>query len=256
MAFNFLGSINSLDDFQEFQEFVEKEIIYIENKIDHISAEIQRYNELLDKFMVADLSLRSPYSKTDLPDKDWIVSPRQVPVPRVSVPDALNGIDVDSLKKAFLDNIKAKREKNEFKVKKIRDLIEQMNDDVTFLTNQKTEYTDTLNRISSRFNMPGFDEVQEFAKEDNDDIKNVRSDFGVITDSGAKQYMVTAINALDNSITFERSVPPVRKGTTFTLSGGNNNGVKTVVGFKSSKSVIVSEPLTQETPTQSIATFQ
>jgi len=253
MAFNFLGTIESLSDFEEFQEFVETEAINIDNKIDHLVAEVQRYQELLDKFLVADLTLRNSYNKSDLPDKNWLSSPRQNPKIKITVPDALNGMDVDSLKKMFLDNIKSKREKNEFKIKKVRDLIEQINNEITFLTDQKDLYNETLSRISSRFEMDGFKEIEKYASEDNENIKNIKGDFGKATINGVEKYMITAINVVDNSITFERSAPPVKKGDTIIVSNGKNDGVKTVVGHKSYKTVIVSEPLVQESPSQSLA---
>lgn len=255
MAFNFLGTINSREEFEEFEEFVSKEFINIDKRIEHLEVEKQRFLELLDKFLIADLSLRSPYSKADLPDKDWITKPRQSNPRLYNIPDGLNGEDVNLLKKMFLDSIKAKREKNEFRVKKIRDLIEQIKDEINFLTEEKENYQDAIDRIKSRFNLPQFAEVQEVGKEDADDVKLMRSDFGVKDTATTKEYMVTAINVVNNSIVFERSVPPVKKGDTFTLTNGKNNGVKTVVGFLSVKAVVVAEPLTQETPSQSLVVF-
>lgn len=255
MAFNFLGTINSLEDFEELEEFVNKEFMNIDKRILHMDVEKQRYQELLDKFLISDLELRSPFSKADLPDKDWIIKPRQATPILRNKPDSLNGEDVNLLKKMFLDSIKAKRERNEFKVKKIRDLIDQMTDEINFLTEEQDNYLDALDRIRSRFYLDQYSEVQAVAKEDAEDVKRMRKNFGVKETATTKEYMVKAINTVNNSIIFERSVPSVKKGSTFTLKNGKNDGLKTVVGFLSVKSVVVAEPLTQETPSQSLAVF-
>lgn len=255
MAFNFLGTINSVEEFEEFKEFVEKEFKTIDKRINHLDVEKQRFLELLDRFVVADLNLRSPYILADIPDKDWITKPRQSTPVLQNSPDALNGEDVNLLKRMFLDSIKAKREKNEFKVKKIRDLVAQMSDEINFLTEEKENYQEALDRIGSRFQMDQFTEVQESKREEDDGVRRVKKDFGVRETATTRDFMVTAINSVNNSIVFERSVPSVKKGSTFTLKNGKNDGVKTVVGYLSGNSVIVAESLTQETPSQSLAVF-
>lgn len=255
MAFNFLGTINSFEEFQEFEEFVSKEFVNIDKRISHLDVEKQRFLELLDKFVVADLNLRSPYSLADIPDKDWISKPRQSTPVLNNAPDALNGEDVNLLKKMFLDSIKSKREKNEFRVKKIRDLIGQIESEIDFLTEEKENYQGALDRISSRFKLDQFTEVQDSQREDDEGVKRVRKDYGVRETETTKEYMVTAINAVNNSIVFERSAPSVKKGSTLTLKNGKNDGVKTVVGYLSGNTVIVAEALTQETPSQSLAVF-
>lgn len=256
MAFNFLGTINSLEEFEEFEEFINVEYTHLEKRISHLEVEKQRFDELLDKFSMADLSLRAPYSKSDIPDKDWLSSPRQIPKKLKNYTDASNGVDVALLKKMFLDPIKSKRERNEFKVKKIRDLIYQMEDEISFLNNEKEDYLSVLERIRSKFQLDQFPEAQEFDKEDEDGIRATPKSFGIKETSTTKEYMVTAINMSNNSIVFERAVPPVKKGDTFTMTNGKNDGVKTVVGFLSLKTVVVAEPLNAEESSASWAIFK
>jgi len=122
MAFDFLGTIPSFESFEEFEEFILIESENIDSRIDHLDLERKRHLELLNKFMEADLKLRSEYKKSYRPDRLWLKRPRTIPVRRVETIDSANALDVDLLKKTFLDTIKYKRERNEFKIRRIRDL--------------------------------------------------------------------------------------------------------------------------------------
>jgi len=156
----------------------------------------------------------------------------------------------------FLDSIKSKRERNEFKIKKIRDLVGQMNDEVIFLEDEKVDYLKVLDRIKSKFTLEDYPEVQELGKEAEPNTLRVDKGFGLVETDTTLEYMVTTVNVANNSVVFERSVPSVKKGSVFTMANGKNNGVKTVVGFLSAHTLVVAEPLNPETPSSSLAVFK
>ena len=133
MAFNFLGRIRSIEQWEEFEEFLLREITVIPQRIVTLNSEIKRLGKLLNSFKAADLQLRSGYSKSDTPDANWIVKPRPREEIDVPVIDTLNAYDVGTLKDPIIDAIKFKRERNEWKIKRIRDLIEQYQNEITLL---------------------------------------------------------------------------------------------------------------------------
>ena len=262
MAFNFLGTINSLEDFQEFEEFVRVEADRIGNRIDHLLKEKGRYYELMDKFKKADLGLRKDYAGSDIPDANWIRSPRSSLSSRPYSEDALNLVDVDELKTSFLDTIKAKRERNEFKIKKIRDLIEQISNEINLLETEKTRYEETLNKISYRFDDPEYSELQKIAPIDSADlegIKATRKGAGRVLEEGELTYLVLSINANQGTITFDTTAPAVPMGSKIILSGGKNDGEKTIAGYANAsgtRTVKVIEPLVTESPSKTKVTIK
>jgi len=253
MAFNFLGTIKSLEQFQEFEEFINVEILKIEYRINHLIKEKNRFYELMDKFKTADLKLRSEYKSSDQPDADWIEAPRNNVAGKRAAVDSLNAGDVDALKKTFLDTIKHKRERNEFKVKRIRDLLEQMNNEILFLEDKKDTYLDYVNRIKSRFNLKDFSEIQRVGDLDPADvqpgIRTIKKDYGrEVSTSGVVTYLVLSINQGSKTVSFENIAPAVKEGDKLVFSEGKNNGTKTVKGIVNSRTIEIYEDLITENP--------
>jgi hypothetical protein len=163
--------------------------------------------------------------------------------------DALNAVEVDSLKKSVLDSIKYKRERNEFKIKRIRDLIEQLQNESNYLETRKSDYTDIIQRIRARFNSPDFAELQQVEDLDPADFENIKvipKDAGKQTIDGVINYLVLNIDAAKKSITFSNIAPPIKPGDTITLSGGSNDGTKTVLGWLNSRTIVVKEDMITE----------
>ena len=252
MSFDFLGKIRSLEQFEEFEEFVTIEITRVDARISHIQREKTRFHEILDKFKVADLKLRADYSKTDQPDADWIINPRPITNQENKIVwDSINAKDMSSLKKTFIDPIKYRRERNEFKIKRIRDLLEQFSNEVNYLTKLKEDYLNILNKIKNRFDLKDFKEMQITAPSDPADVtkgiraidKNAGRD---VSNKGIVSYYILSIS--NNRIIFENVLPPLVAGSKLVLSGGKNDGIKTVTNIINSRTVEVFEDLITECP--------
>ena len=151
MAFNFAGKIKSKKDWNEFEEFFRKEIALASNKVSHLNAEITRLGTLLDSFKHADVALRAGYTLSESPDLKYLQKAKQQDELPMNTLDTVTAIDVSILKKPILDAIKAKRERNEWKIKRIRDLIDQYNNEITNINNIVPIYEDIISRMVARF---------------------------------------------------------------------------------------------------------
>ena len=260
MAFNFLGKIASIEEFEEFEEFVTIEADNLTTRIEHLQKEKSRYYEVLDRFKIADLKLRADYTKSDQPDANWIQAPRPVIQGNTTKNDALNAVDVDSLKRMFIDVIKFKRERNEFKVKRIRDLIEQFDNEISFLSEQKDNYLDILSKIRSRFDLKDFSEIQKTDFLDPADvqtgIKVIEKDAGREVAGTTITYYILNISSNKKTLSFENIAPPVKTGDKLVLSNGKNNGIKTVTNIINSRTIEVFEDLIDENPATTMVTKQ
>jgi len=259
MAFNFLGTIPSLEEFEEFEEFVQKEAVNIDQKIATLTADKQRQLELVDKYLAADSKLRADYKKSLRPDRLWLKKPRPRQVAQSDILDAANALDVEILKKSFLGAIKQKRERNEFRVKRLRDLAYQIEQEIILLTTMKDEYQNYLDKIRSRFDIDDFESNQRNKAQDPAEITPGITenpvDKGIVEVNGTKYYLVTSINVEFNSISFDGQTPPIKEGDKITLSGGKNDGTKTVISIKNSRTVVVSESVVAESHSKTRVTI-
>ena len=259
MAFNFLGTIESLADFEAFEEFVKIEVLKLDRKILHIKTEIYRFNLLLDKFKVADLKMRAEYKKSDQPDADWLNDARSQETPFVSKMDASNAIIVDYLKTGVLDAIKYKRERNEFKIKRINDLVEQLTNEIANFEDVKLYYIDKLNTIRNRFDLLDYDELSKTAPVDPADFESIRKiekDFGRVLIENVWYYKVLKIDASKKSITFENIAPPVKYGDTLILKNGKNDGTKTVLDYLNSRTIQFKESMIEESSSNTLVSIK
>ena len=250
MAFNFLGTIPSFEDFEEFEEFIQKEVDNLDGRIAHLVVERTRHDELVDRYLAADSKLRSAYTKSKRPDRLWLDKPRPTPLPTRYQPDASNAVDVEILKKNFLSPIKQKRERNEFKVKRLRDLDYQIVEEISELTEIKESYKDYLDKIRSRFDLDDFKSNQRNKQQDSAElipgITKLPVDQGIEVEGSVEYYLVLSINAEFRTISFDGQTPPLKEGDKIMLTNGKNNGEKTVISLKDSRTVRVAEELTTE----------
>jgi hypothetical protein len=255
MAFDFLGSIDGFEKFEELEEFIIIESKKVTSKINYLTRERLRLTELLDKFKRADLYLRKDYPSSERADIDYIKNPR----PRMKVKsepfDAENGADVDFLKKYLLDQIKFKRENNEYKIKKIRDRVEQINNEIEDLKIGFNEFENILNRIKGRFNLDNFSSVNIVAELDPKDVDpNIpvtRRDAGREIIDGKTYYLALSIKSLNRTITFDTAAPTLKPNQIINIINGRNNGTKTVFKIISSTTIQVYEDLLDEAPATS-----
>jgi hypothetical protein len=257
MAFDFLGTIRSIEEFEELVEFINIEVENIDKRIEHMEQEKNRLNELLDKYKSADLELRAIYPSSKQADENYLKKPRPVDIFKVRSIDAVNAIDVEDLKKMFIDTIKYRREKNEFKIKKIRYVVERMDKEISFLNNMKENYQDYISRINSRFDSDDFPELQRVPDVDSADvtpgIKAYTPNQGTETLNGDKLYLVLSISSARRTISFDTQAPPVKAGDKITLLNGLNNGEKTVARIVDRLTVEVLDSLKDESDSQSKA---
>jgi len=250
MAFDFLGSIPSFEHFEEFEEFIKIEAANLDSRIATLTAEIKRHSSLADKYLAADSQLRAEYTKSMRPDRLWLQSPRPMQVRPVLAFDAANAVDVEILKKNFLGAIKQKRERNEYRVKRLRDLEFQIQQEINSLTSIKEEYQKYLDIIRARFDIDDFKSNQRTKPQDPAEILPGLTenpvDQGILVENGVTYYLVTAINAEFNSISFDGQAPPIKPGVKIVLSNGKNNGTKTVMNIKNNRTVVVFESVVTE----------
>lgn len=255
MAFNFLGKIKSKQDWDEFEEFFKKEIVLSDKKILHLEAEITRLGMLLDKFRFADVQLRTGYTLSEAPDLNYLKKARKQDDIPISSLDTITAIDVGALKRPILDAIKAKRERNEWKVKRIRDLVEQYQAEIKNIKEVQSVYEDITNRMLSRFKNTDFSEMQEIKKQDETEVdpsKLAVRKPGKVTVKNTSYYIVSGISSEEGVITFEGAAPPAAIGGKLALSGGLNDGIKTVEEVISYRQLKVKEALVSENPSKTL----
>jgi len=257
MAFNFLGTIPSFEEFEEFEEFIQKEAENIDSRIENLTAEKQRHLELVDKYLAADSRLRAEYKMAGKPDRLWLKEPRPVQVKLNVTLDAANASDVAALKQNFIGAIKQKRERNEFRVKRLRDLAYQIDEEITALEKIKENYEDYLSKIRARFDIDDFTSNQRNKAQDPaeliDGLTETPVDKGIVEINDITYYLVLSINAEYNTITFDGQLPPLQEGDQITLANGLNDGTKTVLSIRNSRTIKVSESVVTETNSKSTA---
>ncbi|MDB4330349.1 hypothetical protein N9948_01365 [bacterium] len=254
MAFDFLGTIESLEQFEEFEEFVRIEASKVQQKLDTLQNQKIRNFELLDKFKKADQILRQGYSLAERADIDYIKNPRTQTNYKPRIIDSFSSIAVDNLKSFIKDEVKCKRENTEYKIKRIRDLNFQIDDEISFLNEKLENYEDDLNTIRVRFDLDDFEEVQKVAPVDQKDIDPsipvTPKDAGRETDNGTTLYLVLSVKAYNKTITFDTAAPSLKPNQQINLINGQNNGVKTVFSIKNERTIQVFEDLIDENPSQ------
>jgi len=145
MAFDFLGTL-SLEQLRDIRAFLEEQIEDIDEQINTLIVEIDNAKRTRNELVIADSnlggdSLQSSFF-TELPDIQKI--PEQN--------DSNTAILMEEVKRPFIQNIKFKRERIEFKVKKLNDFIEQMKEEVDRKAIAKDRTIQKLNEIEQQFN--------------------------------------------------------------------------------------------------------
>jgi hypothetical protein len=255
MAFNFLGTIDGIEKFEEFEEFVRIEASKIEKKMNTLRREKSRLSEILSKFKKSDQALRKEYPLSERADIDYIKNPRPDANSKFSSFDALNAADVSNLKKMVLEPIKFKRENNEFKIKKIRDKMEQIDIEIKFNLKALDTYESTINNIKTRFGLAEYEETQKVAELDpkdvDDSIPVTPRNAGRENINGKVFYLALSIKANRKIITFDTAAPTVQPNQLLSVINGKNNGTLTVSRILSSTSIEVFEDLVDENPATS-----
>jgi len=260
MAFDFLGVLTR-EKFEEFEEFLNEEVKYFTQRIYYLFYEIDNIYKLINKFKTADLKLRGKYAKSKEPDYEWVVIPRD-DEPRKPIPfSSATTADMIYLKRGLKDQIKFRRERNEYKVKRLRDLAYQYETEIDFITKYLDSYEEILEKIKGRFNTEEYkEEMAEIAplKETDvsDDKRAIAREPGYIEEDGIKKYFISFISSARKEITFQHTVPPLKYGDTITLIDGSNEGIKSFAEYINSSTIRVLEELISEDPVVSLAIIQ
>jgi hypothetical protein len=246
---------NNLEKFEELEEFILVESNKITAKINYLNKEKFRLSELLDKFKRADQNLRKDYPMSERADINYIKNPRPYIGSKIRPFDGENGADVDYLKNFVLDQIKFKRENNEYKIKKIRDRIEQVNNEILDLRIGVSEFQNILERVKGRFSLEDYPSVKQVADLDPKDVDPsipvTRKDAGREVIEGKTYYLALSIKSFNRTITFDTAAPTVKPNQIINIINGRNNGTKTVYKILSSTTIQVYEDLLDESPATS-----
>lgn len=144
MAFDFLGTL-STPQLQELRNFLEAQVVDLDDEINYLYVEMNSLQQTLASFNEADSflggsALESLYM-TQLPD-----------VVRISKQDDSQSAELMAkLKKPFISTIKYKLERNEYKMKKLLDAIEQAKENIDRKSIAKKQTSALLNNIESLF---------------------------------------------------------------------------------------------------------
>ena len=142
MAFNFLGTL-SLEQLSELRNFLIGELETIDNQINFLIIEQANLENILAQLIKADESFGGSLSKqlydTQLPDVRKIKKQE----------DSNSAVLIDKAKRPFIENIKYKREKLEFKAKKVLDMLEQTKEKIDRKGIAKSDTLKLLDRVSS-----------------------------------------------------------------------------------------------------------
>ncbi len=144
MAFDFLGTLSVLQ-LQELRSFLEAQLVDLDEEINYLYVEMNNLKQTLANFNEADAyfggkAVESLYEK------------QLHNVVRISKQDDSYSAEImERIKRPFISTIKYKLERNEFKMKKILDAIEQVKESIDRKAIAKSQTRALLNQIESLF---------------------------------------------------------------------------------------------------------
>lgn len=144
MAFNFLGTL-SRPQLEDLKGFLIEQMDDIEEEINYLYAEVNNLEETLANLVFADNNfagnaLMRVYD-TELPDV--------VKVPHQD--DTNSALIMERIKKPFISTIKYKRERLEYKIKKMTDAIEQSKEMIDRKAIAKSQTLSLISEVETLF---------------------------------------------------------------------------------------------------------
>jgi hypothetical protein len=140
LAFNFLGTLSS-PQLQDLRSFLEEQIVDINEEINYLYVEMNNLRQTLSYFSTADNffggSASNVLYETQLHDL----------VKVTKQDDSVSADLMSQVKQPFISTIKYKRERNEYKMKKLLDAIEQSKEMIDRKSAAKTETKSFLDQI-------------------------------------------------------------------------------------------------------------
>lgn len=144
MAFDFLGTL-SLEQFQLFRSFLEAQIVDIDEEINFLYVELNNLQQTLSFFSKADEYFGGNTSS--------ILYPTELNIKKVVAKqdDSTSASLMEQVKKPFISTIKYKRERLEFKMKKLYDAIEQAQEMIDRKSIAKSKTKALLGELERKF---------------------------------------------------------------------------------------------------------
>jgi hypothetical protein len=168
MAFNYLGTL-SIPQVQELRNFIEAQLIDLDDEINYLYVEMNNLRQTLANFSQADAYFGgesvNTLHETEL--HDVIKTPKQN--------DSLSADLMSRIKRPFISTIKYKLERNEYKMKKLLDAIEQTKESIDRKAIAKSQTKALLNELDTMFT----DQNSNFLFKTNEELRNYSQ--GIIT---------------------------------------------------------------------------
>jgi hypothetical protein len=161
MAFNFLGTLSSTQ-LQEFRSFLETQLVDIDEEINFLYVEMNNLQQTLSNFSEAD-----NYFGGDSYSILYTTQLHDV-IKTTKRDDSASADLMERIKKPFISTIKYKREKNEHKMKKLLDAIEQAKEMIDRKSIAKSQTRSLMNELDGMFN----DKNSNFLFKSEEDRKN------------------------------------------------------------------------------------
>lgn len=161
MAFDFLGT-TTRRSWDKLNSFISEQVRHfsggtdprgylVPNKVSHLNAEISRATFMLNEIYQAVKAFSGKEQEGDYAYSYDLYTP---PLNGILVPrsdDGRMGTVVEGIKALGVDQIKYKKERLEFKVKKVRDLIHQLEEEVLNCLNLGPKYREYADAVTSSF---------------------------------------------------------------------------------------------------------
>jgi seryl-tRNA synthetase len=173
MAFNFLGTL-SKPQLDELRNFLEAEIEDVDQQINYLRTELNNLSRTRDDLLQADINFGGKTINTFVSDNEAVGTKKlteldtqtntvksseknvTTKLPYVAFAnlqdDSVSASLIEKAKRPFISNIKYKRERLEYKIKKITDAMEQTNETIDRKAIAKTQTAALLNQVDSMFN--------------------------------------------------------------------------------------------------------
>lgn len=170
MAFDYLGTL-SLEQLRDLRSFLDEELETIDQEINTLRVELDNSKRMMEELTTADgnfggntigsLSQKTLADVIRIPEQD----------------DTNAAVIMEKIKKPFITHIKFKRERLEYKIKKLTDSIEQIEEMVDRKATAQTQTRQLLNQLEAMFN----EDNSNYLFQTTDELRNFR--MGIIPES-------------------------------------------------------------------------
>ena len=164
MALNYLGTL-SKPQLDELRNFLSQEVEDVDQQINYLRVELSNLTRTRDELVQADSNFGGKTINTFVVDNEAVGIKKYKDSKEFIVPTKLPYITyanlqddrvsaqlIEKAKRPFIGNIKYKRERLEYKIKKVTDAIEQTNELIDRKAIAKTQTAALFNQVDTMFN--------------------------------------------------------------------------------------------------------